>query len=447
MSETTTLEEAPQTEAVTETQVEEQKQATGLDDPMLSQLWEDLGVEPAPEVKSDEPEKEAQPEPEKEEAPQAKAADEEPEPEQEPEAAAQKKEFSVKPKVDEDSFRQVIREELEARGKDPDKPEPVEDKPAPDPYEQQLIGEQKEELDLYRYAESKGKHSGKATKLLGFYKELDDYVEKSKLDDPGRTFDDQDSEFIEYVRRNKPNINQSDRDSLKRSKFRDEIIDDVKKEYAQTITGLKGELNEIRVSPQIKSTIKEAGRAYEEFGNMEEMKSNDPLTHKVFSEEKEKYMAWADDFVQRWHGLKSSQDEGYFKLINDIEGGAESYARSGDTIKDGKKFLTPSRYSQASDRSEYWTWDQNDILEHFGSKSLDSAKENAEKRIKELEGYGFRREVGDKLSQDGANNKPDYVNPPKSVRSASPGPVEGAVVDSDHPGKRLIDDLGINFGQ
>ena len=70
MSETTTLEEAPQTEAVTETQAEEQKQATGLDDPMLSQLWEDLGVEPAPEVKPDEPEVQPEVQPELEAQPE-----------------------------------------------------------------------------------------------------------------------------------------------------------------------------------------------------------------------------------------------------------------------------------------------------------------------------------------------------------------------------------------
>ena len=456
MSETTTLEEAPKTTAATGPEV--QPKPTGLDDPMLSQLWEDLGVTPSPdeEVKVDEPEAGAttepvgveEPKPESTEA-VAEVTGEEPtpaDPTDEPEPSQLKKEFSIKPQMDEESFRQVIREEVEARGKDPEKVDPVASPKLVDPYEEELIGEQKEELDLYRYAESKGKYAGKSDKLLGFYKDLDGYVEKAKREDPSRTFDDQDSEFIDYVRVNKPALKPGDVDSLKRDKFRDGILDDVKKEYEQTITGLKGELNEIRVSPQIKATVKEAGRAYEEFAKMEDLKSSDPLSHKVFTEEKGKYMEWADDFVQRWHGVKAVQDEGYFKLSNDIETEAESYARTGETDKDGKKFLTPSRYAQATSRNEYWTWDQNDILERFGSKALESAKENSDKRAKELEGYGYYKGVAGTQSQDGANNEPSVVNPPKGARAPSPGPVAGEVVDDNHPGKRLIDDLGINFG-
>ena len=42
---TTTTEEPQQQEAVAEQQPEVQETPTGLDDPMLSQLWDDLGIE------------------------------------------------------------------------------------------------------------------------------------------------------------------------------------------------------------------------------------------------------------------------------------------------------------------------------------------------------------------------------------------------------------------
>ena len=458
MAETTTIEEPKQQETQPD---QEQRIPTGLDDPMLSQLWDDLGIETAdskadepeqpevqpeaqPEAKADEPEQTDQPA--EVEASEEPATDEKPEPEPEPETTEQKKEFSVKPKLDEDSFRQVIREELEARGKEPDKVEETTAEPEVDPYESQLIDEQKKELDLFRYAESKGKHLGKSDKLLQFYKDLDDYVEKAKREDEGRTFDDQDHEFMDYVRKNKPDIQPAEREELQRFKFRDEIVSDVKKEYEQTINGLKGELNEIKATPQIRATLKEAGRAYDEFAKMGELEQNDPLVHKVYSEERDRYMAWADDFVKRWHGLNNAQDDGYYKLINDIETEADSYARSGNTDRDGKKFLTPSRYAQAKDRSSYWTWDQNDILEHFGGKSLELAKESAEKRIAELESYGFKRGVAPSQSQDDAKDEPEPVNPPKAKRSASPGAADGASMEENHPGKSLIDELGINFG-
>ena len=458
MAETTTVEEAPKTEATTtqeEPQVAEQEQvqepATSLNDPMLSQLWDDLGIEEAAEPAKDEP-KEVQPEetakePEEPATEESKVeAAEGEQPEAEPEAEP-KKEFSVKPKVDEETFRKVVREELEARGKTPEPDPAPEEQALEDPYEEQLIGEQKEELELYRYAESKGQHKGKAAKLLDFYKSLDSYVEKAKREDPERTFNADDSEFMDYVRVNKPDIQPADRESLKRGKFRDEIVNDVKKDYEQTINGLKGELNEIRATPQMKATVREAGRAFDEFSKLEEMKEADPLKHKVYSDEREKYMAWADDFVQRWHGVKTEIDDGYYKLIDNIESAAEHYARSGDTDKDGLKFLTPSRYAQATDKKGYWTWDQNDILEHFGSQSIATAEEAAEKRVEELKSYGFHRGVQAGQSQKSAQEEPQPVNPPKASRATSPGAAEGANTDENHPGKQLIDDLGINFGQ
>jgi hypothetical protein len=410
-------------------------------------LWDDLGID---EEKTDaEPAKDEPKEEETAKEPEEPATEEAAEgeqPEGEPEAEP-KKEFSVKPKeVDEETFRKVVREELEARGKTPE-PDPKPEEPALDPYEEQLIGEQKEELELYRYAESKGQHKGKSSKLLDFYRNLDSYVEKAKLEDPERTFNADDSEFMNYVRVNKPDIQPADRESLKRGKFRDEIVSDVKKDYEQTINGLKGELNEIRATPQMKATVREAGRAFDEFSKLEEMKEADPLKHKVYSDEREKYMAWADDFVKRWHGVKTAVDDDYYKLIDNIESAAEHYARSGDTDKDGLKFLTPSRYAQATDKNGYWTWDQNDILEQFGSQSIAIAEKTAEKRVEELKSYGFHRGVQAGQSQKGAQEEPQPVNPPKASRATSPGAAEGANTDENHPGKQLIDDLGINFGQ
>ena len=452
---TTTTEEAPQTETIEQTQ----EPQTNLDDPMLSQLWDDLGI------KTD---NEPEPEPEQTNARETQQEDqlqpEEAKPDEQNEQQTEesegqtattegedqlqvdeqpKKEFSVKPKLDEDTFRKVVREELEARGKTPEpeaKPSP---EPEADPFEDSLIEEQREELELYRYAESKGKHPGKAAKLLDFYKNLDQYVEKAKQEDPERTFDNEDEEFMSYIRNNKPVI--SDIEALKRTKFRDEIVSDVKKEYEQTITNLKGELNEIRATPQVKATIKEAGRAYDEFAKMEEMKEADPLKHSIFNEEKDRYMKWADNFVKRWHGLNTALDDDYYALINDIEQEAEAYAREGKTDKDGQKFLTPSRYAQAQDKTGYWTWDQNDILERFGTKSINAANENVEKRVKELESYGFVRGSSPKDSQESAKEEPQPVNPPKASRSASPGAGDASGVDENHPGKNLIEDLGISF--
>jgi len=455
MAETTTQEEAPQAEATTqepqaqEQEQQQQKPASSLDDPMLSQLWGDLGITDEAKEVENEPEEVQSEESEKPEEPATEESKDEAtegeQPEAEPEAEP-KKEFSVKPKVDEETFRRVVREELEARGKTPE-PEPAKAKePTADPYEEQLIGEQKEELELYRYAESKGQHKGKSAKLLDFYKNLDAYVEKGKREDPERTFNSDDSEFMDYVRVNKPDIQPVERETLKRGKFKDEIVNSVKQEYEQTINGLKGELNEIRATPQVRATIKEASRAYDEFSKMEEMKEADPLKHRVYSEERERYLEWADDFVNRWHGVKAELDDGYYKLIENIETAADTYARSGDTDKNGQKFLTPSRYSQAADKKGFWTWDQNDILEHFGSQSIARAEEEADKRVKELESYGFRRGVQGGQSQEGAKEEPQPVNPPKASRATSPGAAEGANTEENHPGKQIIDDLGINFG-
>jgi len=193
----TQVEETEQEQQQEQPEEQPQEPQTNLDDPILSTLWEDLGVK-EPEVEEAEPEAE----------PEAKSA--------EPEAEPEKKEFSIKPKMDEETFRKVVREELESRGKDPEEVEEQQvaqqAEAKEDPYESQLIDEQKDELELYRYAEAKG-HEGMSNKLLGFYKGLDEYVDSARKDDPDRTFDDEDEEFIEYVKKHKPEITSKDREA------------------------------------------------------------------------------------------------------------------------------------------------------------------------------------------------------------------------------------------
>ena len=159
---TTTTEEAPQTETIEQTQ----EPQTNLDDPMLSQLWDDLGIktdnepEPEPEqtnARETQQEDQLQPEeakPDEQDEQQTEESEGQTattEGEDQLQVSEQpKKEFSVKPKLDEDTFRKVVREELEARGKTPEpevKPSP---EPEADPFEDSLIEEQREELELYR---------------------------------------------------------------------------------------------------------------------------------------------------------------------------------------------------------------------------------------------------------------------------------------------------------
>ncbi len=81
----TQVEETEQEQQQEQPEEQPQEPQTNLDDPILSTLWEDLGVK-EPEVEEAEPEAE----------PEAKSA--------EPEAEPEKKEFSIKPKMDEETF-------------------------------------------------------------------------------------------------------------------------------------------------------------------------------------------------------------------------------------------------------------------------------------------------------------------------------------------------------
>lgn len=427
----TQVEETEQQQPEQQPEGQPQEPPSSLDDPMLSTLWEDLGV------------KEAEPEPKAEAEPEPKA-----EPEPEPEPKAEKKEFSIKPKMDEETFRKVVREELESRGKDPEKvtEQQVVAEAKEDPYETQLIDEQKEELELYRYAEAKG-HEGMSNKLLGFYKGLDDYVESARKDDPDRTFDDDDGEFIEYVKKHKPEITAKDREALRRSKFREEVVSDVKDEYKETIDGLRGELNQLRVRPEVLGTMKEAARAFDEFSKLDELKESDPLAHKVFNDEKERYLNWSRTFLDRWHGVNTVVDEDFHVMIEAIDGEAKRFEEAGGEamVRDGKRFLTPGRFADAKDKSGYWTWNQSEILERFGEVSIEKAQNKVAERVKELESYGYKKGVVSGQSNKPAKaGEPTPMNPPKASRTSSPGAGEGSEAVLT-PGAELLEELGIDF--
>jgi len=133
---------------------------------------------------------------------------------------------------------------------EPTKPElspgVVEKKPIDrDPYEAELLEEEREQLDLLRFGEEKdpAKYKGSVAKALAFFKAQNEKINElisANDSDPDYRVDD-DPKLKAFQRTNKPGYTQRDIKALDRAQMRDEILADVRADQAADLEPLKAE--------------------------------------------------------------------------------------------------------------------------------------------------------------------------------------------------------------
>ena len=234
------------------------------DDPLMSSLYEDLGLISNPnkdekEIEVEQVEEAALEDPEPEPEPESDVQPEEPSPEPE-EKPKPRKTFEVKTPVTQTDVRDAVREEFQKYNKLPD-PEPKQQQNLEeqrDSYEDSLLDEQREELALARYAENKlpEKYRGMGNKLLDFYKKLDAYATKAQ-EDPDRTLDSNDEEFMDFIQNNKPELSLSESKKLERMMWKEEAVAEARKANEEDKRQLEKKLHSLEARPKVENSLKE----------------------------------------------------------------------------------------------------------------------------------------------------------------------------------------------
>jgi len=462
-----------------QSQAEEPEEVGSIhDDPLLSSLYEDLGLISKPEeveieqVEEPQPEEpEPEPEPEPEQASQDDEPDQpEPEPEEEPK---RNKTFEVKPPVTQTDVRDAVREEFEKFKLPQQTPEPEPEPKKPvDSYEETLLDEQRDELALARYAESKmpDKYNKMGKKLLDFYKKLDAYAEKAH-EDPDRTLDQNDEEFMRFIEDNKPTISASETKKLEKMMWKEEALEEARKETQKDRQDFERKLHELEARPKINETIKEFESSLPAMvpdeigdlirdGGLDKAEKESPYEVSIIKEKIASATNLAKEYLNISNGIKDfdGNNNNHSWLLSFINNQAEYFAKNGgndlvrqDSYGNKANFVTPTEYAGLAGKGQTsgkWTFTSDDVLKMLGANAIKEAQDTIKTEEERLTRMGFVRQKKSpaaepkKKTKQAAEAKP--ITPPKSKSSAGPGAADSSALEESSPvGGDIIDILNM----
>lgn len=428
-----------------------------IDDPLLSVLADDLkdllkvekGQEPPPEIRKVDDNPPPSPAP----APAAAAPSAEP-PKQEPVRGV------VKRREDPAKIAERVFEEKMAKLKAA--PDPVLP-PAAQPAAQtqvepsdDLSQEQLDELADAEFAEKAEpeKFKGMKDKLKSFYKEVDAWVEKRK-DDPDRTFDENDDEFRKFIEEKKPSWN-GKRESIRIERIADaraeQKLKEREKETERRLAETQREAREAKFTPDIKRKVESVVSEYDT-----ETKTDDPLEQEVFSDYKAGFTQLSEDYLRVVNGIDQISESNppelkqrHQWLLNFVVQNAEARAKAKpeETMRDGRRFVTPAQYLQMrrnnEDVNKVYTFTPDDVVGLLKKTAIQMAKDTIKAEEERAQKRGFAKVRSNSGTKPAQNPQP--MNPPRATATPAPGPVEMADnKDVEHPGKEVIETLGLDI--
>ena len=439
MAETAVLEEE-QVQAVETQEVQEQQEPQREE--FLDILYTDLGVDiaPPPAEETEEVKDEAPPEPEPEPEP----------PEEKAEKAEEKprKRFNIKqPELSKDDIRQTIREELKQQTPTPPLPPPTLDTEDVDDLEDYLP-EQREEIELARYAESNNpkKYKGMERKLVKFYNDLDTYIDKS--DDEDRTFDENDDEFMQWVKNNKPSVSRVEQRKLERQMIKDEALTEARSEFDGKNKELEEKIRQVSDRPKAEKEL----TRYEKL-LAEDNPEDDELAEAIYENEMSDAKRVGEEYLDLFYGLKpyDEKNDTHSWIIDFVTQQSEAFSKHGgdhlsktvDGVK--KSFVPPAQYGNA-DAGKHWTFTSSDIMDIMGNYFQTRAKDSVKSEEERLGKMGFTRQSGRKSQTKAKKEEPKATATPKATQSSSPGTATtDGVQEQPSPGADVVTTLGMDF--
>jgi hypothetical protein len=429
------------------------------DDPLLSALYEDLGLISNPNKGKEEIEveqvDEAEPEePQQEPQPEVQAEDVEP-----VEKPKVNKTFQVKTPVTQTDVRAAVREEFEKYNKLPE-PEPKNQpiaEPQRDTYEDGLLDEQREELALARYAETKlpDKYKGMGNRLVEFYKKLDNYAAKAQ-EDPDRTLDSNDEEFMDFIQNNKPELSLSESKKLERMMWKEEAVNEARKANEEDKRSLERKLHNLEARPRVENSLKEfesnlpnmipdeLGDSIREHG-FDKAESENPYEISIIKEKLSSASGLAKEYLSISNGITDydSNNSNHEWLLGFINNQAQYFQKNGgnelvrqDSVGNTAQFVTPTEYANLSKQGNTtgkWTFTPDDVLKMLGANAVKEAQDTIKSEEQRLTKMGFVRQKKTvaaepkKKEKQSPETKP--ITPPKSKSSAGPGATNNAAIE------------------
>lgn len=436
------VEEQNQEEVVEETQEETVEEPESF----MDSLFQDLGLAQDNVEKSEEPEPEETDEvPPQETTEVISQGEDVPEDEasqDEPEEKPKKKVTYKAPKVDYEEIRRTVREEVSKQQPTPQPPTPQQQAAEPEPAEDDLVPEQLEELELARFAEKKypDKYKGQAKKLLAFYKKLDDYAANS---DEDRTFDEDDSEFVDFVQKNKPKLTNQKR--LEREMIADLAAQQVSSEKEAEIADLKEKMRVLETKPTVEKKFSKFTQDLQKAGEQE-----DEFSASIYEQQLTQAESMGREYLDLYYGMKTfnGNDPSQKWIVDFVTHQSNVFQQKGGKYlsRDGKTFMTPADFAARGNPSSNWTFGPDDVLQMFNNFFTNTAKKQVESEYSRLEKMGFTRAKAKNSAKKGkVKEEATPITAPKAKTAKSPGAAESGDAEDITFGEDLVKTLGMDF--
>jgi hypothetical protein len=423
MAETAVLEE--EQVQVAETPESQEEQQEPQRDEFLDVLYTDLGADIAPPPAEEESKEEGKEEGEPQPEPEPEKA--EPEPEEKAEEKPRKKRFNIKqPELSKDEIRQTIREELKQQSPAPPLPPPATLDTEEEDDLEDYLPEQREEIELARYAESLDpkKYKGMERELVDFYNNLDAYIDKS---------DDNDEAFMEWVANNKPTVSRVEQRKLERQMIKDQALTEARSEFDGKNKELEEKIRQVSDRPKAEKEL----TRYENLLSEEIPEEGDELAEAIYENEMSDAKRVGEEYLELFYGLKTQQSEAFSKH------GGDHLSKTVDGIK--KSFVPPSEYGNV-DANKHWTFTSSDIMDIMGNYFQTRAKDSVKSEEERLGKMGFTRQSGKKSQTKAKKDEPKATATPRATQSSSPGTAAtGGVQEEPSPGADIVTTLGMDF--
>ena len=370
------------------------------------------------------------PEPKVEPKPEPKA---EPKPEPAPEPKKPKATATPRKPVDVGS---IVKQTIEAVKATEPKPEPKVEAPKVEE-DTDLTPDEKEELDLIKYAETKDpSKKGLADKYRAFYKASRAKIEELQKEDPEANPLD-DPRFKSWLAKNEPKMSQAERKVLFReataARAKEEALKEAEQKFNPRIEELERRHREVVETPKITREVEdlEVGVSAEAVptemrqfltenkGDIEKLKAQYPIEYEVIDRTIENAKKVYSEYLRIGRGVTpfSQNNHAHAYLGRFLAEQAQEVIASGKTLKDGKQFV-PLHEWQAGMEATRWTFTDADVRSRLQKVAVSGIQERISTERERMKPY-LKAPVG------ATSSAPVATPPVEAVPKANAGAPSG----------------------
>lgn len=283
----------------------------------------------------------------------------------------------------------------------------AEAKPETDPFENELLEEEKDALAIARFAaNSDPKHKGYDEKLLKFYKAHADFMKAARAKDPAYDFSEDNPEYEAWLRANKPQM----LTALESRRIEREMI------KAEARQEAAAEAAKVQAEMERRDRIPAVAREADDFGKNMVDDSVPPDLLKVLREEgvekaKEAFPVEFDiadrvvrqaqvlsrEFLELSNGIKTLDGNNplHRAIVDFVRKSCDDFAANGGKfrIRNGKQFATREAFGKMTpdQKAAHWTFSNRDLLDIAKVEAKNAITVQIKQEVDRLEKMGYRR--------------------------------------------------------